>query len=163
MTRSLYVFVVYLSNPPLTIVVSSLVIDCLQHLGTTLPNDTATLAFSFEPFLPTYLSQPPRTSNSSAWPPSSLRSSGGWPLLLSSAWFDPANDALQARELRASVARVQATISQPSKALPRYPNYALRDEPINAMFAGADLDRLQKVVRRIDPRRVIKLAGGFKM
>lgn len=42
-----------------------------------------------------------------------------------------------------------------------YPNYALPDTPLEAMY-GNNVPVLNRISRRYDPQRVMKLTGGFK-
>lgn len=44
---------------------------------------------------------------------------------------------------------------------PVYPNYALFDTPLEAMY-GDNLPRLRAIKQTIDPDNIMGLAGGFK-
>ncbi|TDL24026.1 FAD-binding domain-containing protein [Rickenella mellea] len=42
-----------------------------------------------------------------------------------------------------------------------YPNYASADTPLESMY-GENLPRLHEIAKKVDPRSVMRLAGGFK-
>ncbi|EJD37671.1 hypothetical protein AURDEDRAFT_188033 [Auricularia subglabra TFB-10046 SS5] len=106
-----------------------------EYLGTRLPLETEyLLSYDVEPFAANYLLNPNRTSPTSAFPP--VRSEGV-PLNLYFAWILPSFDSKMQQAARDSVKRIQQlelALGPGETALPRYPNYAIYDTPLEDMF-----------------------------
>ena len=42
-----------------------------------------------------------------------------------------------------------------------YPNYAFADTPLDAMYGSSNVRRMKRLVKKVDPKGVMKLTGGF--
>ncbi|KAL1740066.1 hypothetical protein HDZ31DRAFT_77155 [Schizophyllum fasciatum] len=137
--------------------------DEVKRLSTSLPpNELVNLGCSLEPFLPDYLSR--AAEGSSAYPPS--RKTALLPTALGISWKSTSADA-QAhdliRELGYAMSDYASKVDgQDLSEAYVYPNYALADEPLEAMY-GASLAKMREVRERVDPTRLMALAGGFKV
>lgn len=79
-------------------------------------------------------------------------------------WSSSTRDADVAAMLQQSSAVVRAAAladGQDVASAAIYPNDALFDTPLEDMF-GANVLRLRKIRKKVDPKGVMGLAGGFK-
>ncbi|KAJ7444549.1 FAD-binding domain-containing protein, partial [Mycena galericulata] len=130
-----------------------------------LANVSGGFVYTVEPFSPGYLTAPllPRTSDS-AFPPTWTRAYSASVCNAVFEWPDATGDAAGLAALQASVQRIQAAeTARSGRALPRYSNLALADTPLVELFGAANLARLREIAERVDPGRVMRLAGGFKV
>ncbi|KZV98072.1 FAD-binding domain-containing protein [Exidia glandulosa HHB12029] len=126
--------------------------------GSTLALQTGTfISYEIEPFAQGFL-QRNRTSDS-AYPPT--RSQGA-PLNIYYGWTIPTVDTSFQDAARDSAARLESIVGTRTK-LPRYPNYAIYDTPLTDMYGASGPARLKRIAQRVDPKGVMKLAGGFKL
>lgn len=98
----------------------------------------------------------------SAYPP--YRTFAYTPVFIYFSWDDEKYDADFDAAIKASAKRVtEAAIEegQDIEHAPLYPNYALHDTPLNKMYGG-NVARLRKLKKKVDPKNVMGLAGGFK-
>jgi FAD/FMN-containing dehydrogenase len=80
------------------------------------------------------------------------------------AWLADGNDEMFHDAVKQSVERLRAVAvseGQQIEQAPLYPNYAIYDTPLEAMY-GDNLPRLQALKKLHDPDNVMGLAGGFK-
>ncbi|KAJ7472445.1 FAD-binding domain-containing protein [Mycena galericulata] len=130
-----------------------------------LANVSGGFTYTVEPFSPGYLTAPllPRTSDS-AFPPTWTRAYSASVCNAVFEWPDATGDAAGLAALQASVQRIQAAeTAQSGRTLPRYSNLALADTPLVELFGAVNLARLTEIAERVDPGRVMRLAGGFKV
>ncbi|KAJ7629601.1 hypothetical protein B0H17DRAFT_1284415 [Mycena rosella] len=128
-------------------------------------SSSAGFGFSIEPFSPGYLTRtdPLRTSDS-AFPPTWTRPYSASLCNLGFEWAGAANDAANLAALQGSVDRIQAAeTKQSGMTLPTYSNLALADTPVEQLFGALNLARLTAIAKRVDPGKVMQLAGGFKV
>ncbi|KAJ6580391.1 hypothetical protein DFH09DRAFT_1440762, partial [Mycena vulgaris] len=124
---------------------------------------SAGFGFSIEPFSPGYLTAPARTSDS-AFPPTWTRPYSAAICNLGFQWVSATNDAANLAAMQGSVDRIQAAETKQSRrTLPRYSNLALADTPLDQLFGPANVARLTAIANRVDPLKVMQLAGGFKV
>jgi hypothetical protein len=45
---------------------------------------------------------------------------------------------------------------------PYYPNYALKDTPVEKLYLG-NTEELRELRKRVDPPNVMRLTGGFRL
>lgn len=65
--------------------------------------------------------------------------------------------------LHQSTASLQAqAVAMGISDVTRYPNYAVYDTPLEALF-GDNLGKLKSLKNRVDPDNIMGLAGGFKL
>ena len=79
-------------------------------------------------------------------------------------WSSSARDAEVAAMLRQSSAAVRAAAladGQDVASAAIYPNDALFGTPLEDIY-GANVPRLREIRKRVDPKDVMGLAGGFK-
>ncbi|KAI0296919.1 hypothetical protein B0F90DRAFT_1876599 [Multifurca ochricompacta] len=101
-------------------------------------------------------------SQPSAYPPD--RSRPLLPMNIYFGWTNPALDAEVANALRESSRTVRnAAVADGQDVLnaAKYPNNALFGTPLVDIY-GTNVPRLKEIRRRVDPRDVMGLAGGFK-
>ncbi|KAF9038024.1 FAD-binding domain-containing protein [Panaeolus papilionaceus] len=126
----------------------------------TTSNDTY-IAFAVEPFLPNILQH---SNLPSAFPGTRARSY--LPFNVLATWPDQASDATYAQAVKAMASRIRAAAISQGQVIPRdapsYPNYAIYDTPLEQLF-GANVPRLKKLKKKVDPKNVMGLAGGFKL
>ncbi|KAF8188840.1 FAD-binding domain-containing protein [Mycena galopus ATCC 62051] len=132
------------------------------------PKSAAYLSIAIEPFMKTALNS--STSASSSYPP--VRS----PVLLPSNIFFGYTDETEDSTFHAAIAQIQSNIVRKatahgllypaSKGGSIYPNYALayKDGAHVLEFYGAEhLAEMQRLQQEVDPKGVMKLAGGWKV
>ena len=98
----------------------------------------------------------------SAYPPD--RSRPFFPSALSVTWSDPSVDGQMADALRDGAKTIRGVALADGQDLSHaamYVNYALFDTPLEDIYGG-NLPRLRSIKAKIDPERVMDLAGGFK-
>ncbi|KAJ7100922.1 FAD-binding domain-containing protein [Mycena belliarum] len=124
------------------------------------------ISYDIEPFLPSLY-----THNLAGAPTAFpfARTEGFLPLNLYYAWAPggaaSAPDGVFHAAMKASGAhllRVAAAEGQDVARAPLYPNYILGDTPLERVY-GPNLPRLRAIQRRVDPRGVMRLAGGLKL
>jgi hypothetical protein len=119
---------------------------------------TAVMASLLEPFHRDLYSH----GSPSAYPPD--RSQPFFPSDLSVTWSDPSLDGQMADALRDSAKMIREVALADGEDLSHaavYVNYALFDTPLEDIYGGK-LPRLRSIKAKIDPERVMDLAGGFK-
>ena len=134
-----------------------------QSLSTALsPDEFTTFSYFLEPFVPDYLSH--AAENSSAFPPS--RKSRILPTAIAVGWTSPSLDAkgMQVtKDLGEALSAYASDVDgQDLSAYYIYPNYALADVRVEDMY-GENLEKMREVRERVDPNRLMALAGGFKV
>jgi FAD/FMN-containing dehydrogenase len=81
------------------------------------------------------------------------------------SWISPESDTIvqdAAKESVFHLGRVALAEGQLAGGLaPMYPNYALSDTPLEAMYGG-NLERLRALKALVDPTNIMGQAGGFK-
>jgi len=98
----------------------------------------------------------------SAYPPD--RSRAVFPSGLAIAWSNASLDETMADALRDGAKTIRGVAIADGQNLSHaalYVNYALFDTPLEEIYGG-NLARLRKIKAKIDPERVMDLAGGFK-
>ena len=98
----------------------------------------------------------------SAYPPD--RSRPFFPSVFSVKWGDPSVDGQMADALRDGAKTIREVALADGQDLSHaavYVNYALFDTPLEDIYGG-NLPRLRSIKAKIDPKRVMDLAGGFK-
>ena len=101
-------------------------------------------------------------NNNTAYPPD--RSHAFSLLHISYVWTSQAsdNDFYSAAERSQTLLRTLIQNKQPiTKTAPIYPNFALPDTPLEQMY-GKNVDKLRALKKKVDPKNVMGLAGGFK-
>jgi len=119
---------------------------------------TAVVNSALEPFDSGILSH----GSPSAYPPD--RSRALFPSVLSIAWSNASLDKTVADLLRDGAKTIHDVAVADGQNLSHaavYVNYALFDTPLEDMYGG-NLARLRRIKAKIDPGRVMDLAGGFK-
>jgi hypothetical protein len=117
------------------------------------------LVYAQQPFLPNIFMH---SKIPSAWPPS--RSRAALPMSVDFGWGPESSDGVMLKALRESVAALRDRASsdgQDLETLPLYPNYAMRDTPLERMY-GENVGRLRALKAAVDPENVMGLAGGWK-
>ncbi|KAJ7169346.1 FAD-binding domain-containing protein [Mycena crocata] len=124
---------------------------------------SAGIGITIEPFFPGYLTKPARTSDA-AFPPNWTRPFSASVCNMGFQWIGAENDAANLAALQGSIDRVQALETKNSgRSLPRYSNLALANTPLEQLFGRANLARLEGIAEKVDPLKVMGLAGGFKV
>ncbi|KAJ7091867.1 FAD dependent oxidoreductase [Mycena belliarum] len=130
------------------------------------PSGVSLISYDVEPFLPSLYTHNPDGAPTAF--PFARTDPGLLPLMLYYAWAPPgtvgAPDGTFHAAMKASVAhllRVAAADGQDVARAPLYPNYVLADTPLERVY-GRNLPRLRAIRRRVDPHRVMGLAGGLK-
>jgi FAD/FMN-containing dehydrogenase len=81
-------------------------------------------------------------------------------------WVDPTYDADFLAAVNEAADRFRRIVASEQGALyensPRYNNYAIYETPLSSIY-GENLRALQKLKKRYDPKRVMNLAGGWKL
>ncbi|KAI0289877.1 hypothetical protein B0F90DRAFT_1825823 [Multifurca ochricompacta] len=98
----------------------------------------------------------------SAYPPD--RSQIYFPSGVALTWSNSSLDQVMAQSVRKSADDLQAAALKEGQNVTHavvYPNYALFDTPLEAMY-GNNVDRLRELKRAVDPANVMGFAGGFK-
>ena len=98
----------------------------------------------------------------SAYPPD--RSQAVFPSVLVIAWSNASLDKTMADLLHDGAKTIHDVAIADGQNLSHavvYVNYALFDTPLEDMYGG-NLARLRSIKAKIDPERVMDLAGGFK-
>ncbi|KIJ50387.1 hypothetical protein M422DRAFT_777110 [Sphaerobolus stellatus SS14] len=130
------------------------------YWGSRLSLKTGTfISYDVEPFLSTIFTH---ANSESAYPPT--RSLGLLPFNIYYAWTSSLFDDDFHTAIKTSATAIyNAAIAegQSIAGAPIYPNYALYDTPLAAMY-GDNVARLTALKQRIDPGNVMRLAGGFK-
>ncbi|KAJ7737700.1 FAD-binding domain-containing protein [Mycena metata] len=156
--------VAYTANTPTFI---NATINEVTSLGVSLAANTSAAAvyYALEPFQKGYMK-----NSTGAYPPPAARVGSPMPMAVAFEWSDAKDDAYLRQELTESVARLQAVAvsdqvaaGQSSGALPRYSNYALAPTALEEFYGAEGLARLVKIAQRVDPLRVMALAGGWKL
>ncbi|KAL1713972.1 hypothetical protein EV715DRAFT_276935 [Schizophyllum commune] len=135
----------------------------IKNLSTALSRDEfSTFSYFLEPFVPDYLSHAPE--NSSAFPPS--RKTRILPTAIAVGWTSPSLDAkgMQVtKDLGEALSAYASDVDgQDLSGYYIYPNYALADVRVEDMY-GENLEKMREVRERVDPNRLMALAGGFKV
>ncbi|KAL1734966.1 hypothetical protein EV714DRAFT_201399 [Schizophyllum commune] len=135
----------------------------IKNLSTALsPDEFSTFSYFLEPFVPNYLSHAPE--NSSAFPPS--RETRILPTAIAVGWSSPSLDAkgMQVtKDLGEALSAYASDVDgQDLSGYFIYPNYALADVRVEDMY-GENLEKMGEVRERVDPNRLMTLAGGFKV
>ncbi|KAI5824942.1 FAD-binding domain-containing protein [Schizophyllum commune Tattone D] len=135
----------------------------IKNLSATLsPEDFTMFAYYLEPFVPDYLSH--ASENSSAFPPS--RKTRILPTAIGVGWSSPFLDDQGMEVIRdlgdALSAYASDVDGQDLSGYYIYPNYALADVRMEDMY-GENLEKMREVRERVDPTRLMALAGGFKV
>ncbi|KAF9556645.1 FAD-binding domain-containing protein [Agrocybe pediades] len=117
------------------------------------------ISYAIEPFQPDiYKHNPDKT----AYPP--VRDVGYLPLNLYFAWV-PAefDDDFHAAMVASGDVIRKAALAEGQDITngPLYPNYALPETPLSAMY-GKNVAELHRIKKTVDPKNVMGLAGGFK-
>ncbi|KAL1756883.1 hypothetical protein FB107DRAFT_289773 [Schizophyllum commune] len=135
----------------------------IKNLSAALSLDEfTTFSYFLEPFVPDYLSH--AGEKSSVFPPS--RKSRILPTAIAVGWSSPSPDAkgMQVtKDLGEALSAYASDVDgQDLSAYYIYPNYALADVPVEDMY-GEYLEKMREVRERVDPNRLMALAGGFKV
>jgi len=120
--------------------------------------------YTVEPLMRDYLTRPQRTSDS-AFPPTSGRSYGGQPTLISFSWLNDTGSDMNRMMLHQTgsyLQGLQTTIANGTN-LGLYPNYAMKDNSLESVYTADGVARLKRVAKRVDPHGIMKLAGGWKV
>jgi hypothetical protein len=115
--------------------------------------------YTAEPFLPSILSH---NKAPTAYPPT--RDHVYLPLGILFAWLDATHDDYFYDAIRRSAERMRDVAIQDGQEIahaPLYPNYAIFGTPLRDMY-GANVDKLHRLKKRVDPDNVMELAGAFK-
>ena len=121
-------------------------------------DSTALVSSALEPFDSGIFSH----GSPSAYPPD--RSQAVFPSVLNIAWYNASLDDTMADLLRDGAQTIRDVATADGQNLSDaavYVNYALFDTPIEDIYGG-NLARLRSIKAKIDPERVMDLAGGFK-
>ena len=121
-------------------------------------DSTALVGSALEPFGSGLFSH----GSPSAYPPN--RSQAVFPSVLNIAWSNASLDDTMADLLRDGAKTIRDLAIADGQNLSDaavYVNYALFDTPLEDMYGG-NLARLRSIKAKIDPERVMDLAGGFK-
>ncbi|KAG6844187.1 hypothetical protein H0H87_009088 [Tephrocybe sp. NHM501043] len=116
--------------------------------------------YGVQPFLQTHFSH--AEYGSSAYPPTRGRNTV--PLNIYYAWIDERFDDIFHEVARVTAARIQEVAreeGQDVRDAAIYPNYAIYDTPLEAMY-GENVRVLRALKAAVDPMNVMALAGGFK-
>ncbi|KAJ7179776.1 FAD-binding domain-containing protein [Mycena filopes] len=156
--------VAYTANTPAFI---NATIHEVTTLGVSLHANTSAAAvyYALEPFQKGYLK-----NSTGAYPPPAARAGSPMPMAVAYEWSNAADDTYLRKALVDSAARLQTVAvaeqvvaGQANVALPRYSNYALAPTPLVEFYGAEGLAKLVKIARRVDPGRVMTLAGGWKV
>ena len=121
-------------------------------------DSTALVTSQLEPFDSGLFSH----GSPSAYPPD--RSRAVFPSVLNIAWSNASLDETMADVMRDGAKTIHDVAIADGQNLSHaaaYVNYALFDTPLEDMYGG-NLARLRGIKAKIDPERVMDLAGGFK-
>ena len=121
-------------------------------------DSTAVVSSALEPFDSGVFSH----GSPSTYPPD--RSRAVFPSVLNIAWSNASLDKTMADLLRDGAKTIRGVAIADGQNLSHaavYVNYALFDTPLEDMYGG-NLARLRSIKAKIDPERVMDLAGGFK-
>ncbi len=115
--------------------------------------------YTAEPFLPSILSH---NKAPTAYPPT--RDHVYLPLGFLFAWLNATYDDFFHDAIHRSAKRIRDVAIQDGQEIthaPLYPNYAIFDTPLRDIY-GANVDKLHRLRKRVDPDNVMELTGGFK-
>ena len=135
--------------------------DCgPQFWGTRISalDSTALLSSVLEPYGSGLFSH----GSPSAYPPD--RSQAVFPSVIMIMWSNASLDETMADLLHDGAKTIRGVAIADGQNLSHaavYVNYALFDTPLEDMYGG-NLARLRRIKAKIDPERVMDLAGGFK-
>ena len=118
-----------------------------------------TAAYSLDPLNPGFLNH---SLTPSAYPPN--RSLALFRTNIYFGWSSSARDSDVAAMLRESTAAVKAAAVADGQDVAHaaiYPNEALFGTPLEDIY-GANVPRLKQIGKKVDPKDVMRLAGGFK-
>jgi hypothetical protein len=121
-------------------------------------DDTAVVTAAIEPFVPGLFSH----GSPSAYPPD--RSHAVFPSVLNVMWSNHSLDETMAHALRDGSKAIHDVVLADGQDLSKaavYVNYALFGTPLEDMYGG-NLARLRGIKAKVDPEKVMDLAGGFK-
>jgi hypothetical protein len=122
---------------------------------------SSSLTWSNEPFIPSAYTH----GTDTAYPPPSARRQAFKPSVLLFSW-DPNLSSIEflkaAKESAAHLKNVALADGQAVEHGIVYPNYGLSSTPLVEMY-GENLPRLRALKKRVDPKNVMGLAGGFKL
>ena len=119
---------------------------------------TASVLSALEPFDRGLFSH----GSPSAYPPD--RSQVVFPSVINIAWSNASLDNTMADVVRDGAKTIRGVALADGQDLSTaavYVNYALFDTPLKDMYGG-NVARLHEIKTKIDPKRVMDLAGGFK-
>ncbi|PPR03987.1 hypothetical protein CVT24_008306 [Panaeolus cyanescens] len=140
--------------------INSTLTEVMSAASLTSRNNTF-IGLTVEPFLPNILQH---TQLPSAYP--AKRDTAFLPFNLAAAWPDVESDGVYHQALKDIANRLRTAAVAQGQKIPKdaamYPNYALYDTPLENIF-GANLPKLRKMKKKIDPENVMGLAGGFKL
>ena len=151
-----------LSVTRLSIGILQTVNNQLLYYNSTLGSKLGTLfAFNIEPFIPTYFDK----SQGGAYPHVASNTSL-FPIEIEFSWALPSDDEVFISGIKLAInAILQAAINDGQDIAGTkqivYPNYALEDTPLEAMY-GENVARLQSIRKAWDPENIMYLTGGFK-
>ncbi|KAF9244085.1 FAD-binding domain-containing protein [Melanogaster broomeanus] len=157
-----------------------------QHYGTQCGLHPYFMSIALEPYIFLHkLGSATGSISRGAFPPPSARGTGVHPLLLYAAWEDPAMDeqmydtvrtimeTLKEKLAVATADEVNTLVvqdpdgdgatSMPTLIPPPelYGNYAMVGTPVEDIY-GDNLPRLRKLREEVDPKNIMRLAGGWK-
>ncbi|KAK7043767.1 hypothetical protein VNI00_008379 [Paramarasmius palmivorus] len=111
-----------------------------------------------EPFLPEAYK---KGDTDTAYPPN--RAENIHPMNIYYAWVNAGSDSSLFEVSRNTAASLQQfAANQGILASAKYPNYSIFNTDLKDMY-GRNLKRLQEVKRRVDPKDIMGLTGGFKL
>lgn len=120
------------------------------HSGTT-------VSFDIEPF-----TKYGRHATDSAFP----HADSPLPLNLYFSWANAAEDTFWHDRMKQSIATLKQVAVEEGiflDSFTAYPNYAIAGTPAEELYGVSNTNRLRQIRSRIDPNRVMDLAGGFEI
>ncbi|KAF4621264.1 hypothetical protein D9613_000225 [Agrocybe pediades] len=123
------------------------------------PKGAQLVTYAIEPFQADIFKRNP---DKTAYPP--VRDAVFLPLNLYFAWLPPqSDDDFHAAVIASGDVIRKAALAEGQDITngPLYPNYALSETPLSAMY-GKNVAELHRIKKIVDPKNVMGLAGGFK-
>ena len=130
-----------------------------QFWGKALSDKGGIVGYTIEPFVPSILSH---NTTPTAYPPT--RDHVYFPLGILFIWINATYDNDFYDAIRQSAVRIRDVAIGDGQDIidaPLYPNYAIFGTPLKDMY-GANVDKLHRLKRRVDPDGVMGLTGGFR-